>query len=123
LSSGWAETEPAQRNTKRKTRDGRVDAVGGVFETDATVSTPTVVFLMRAGGEPKGDPIFSADHLTGLRIRWLSHDELSIGADHARIYHSEGERVMRLEDGERTVRLRYDIRTQEPVSRPEDYGY
>ena len=87
------------------------------------MSTPTVVFLTRAGAEPKGDPVFSADHVDGLKVNWLSHDELSIGADHARIYHSEGARVMRIEGGERTVRLKYDIRTQEPVSRPEDYGY
>jgi len=87
------------------------------------VSTPTVVFLTRAGAEPKGDPVFSADHVDGLKVNWLSHDELSIGADHARIYRSDSERVMRIEGGGRTVRLKYDIRTQEPVSRPEDYGY
>lgn len=34
---------------------GSLDAVEGVFETDATVSTPTVVFLTRAGSVPKGE--------------------------------------------------------------------
>lgn len=102
---------------------GSLDAVEGVFETDATVSTPTVVFLTRAGSVPKGEPVFVADHVDGLRMKWPSHDELSIGAARARIYRSEREQVTRAKGGKRTVRLSYDIRTQEPLSRPEDYGY
>lgn len=100
---------------------GRIDAVGGILETDATVDTPTVVFLTRAGTKAKGDRVFSADHVDGLSLKWLSDHELSIRADRARTYRSDSERVVHIEGGERTVRLTYDIRTSEPLSRVEDY--
>jgi hypothetical protein len=88
---------------------GAIDAIAAIRETDATVATPTEVYLTPAGGAPKGDPVFRADNVEHLNVEWLSQDLLHISAESARIFLFSSKFVVHTTRGDRTIRFRYDI--------------
>lgn len=63
-----------------------VDAVVAIKETDATVATPTEVYVLPKGMKVSGDPVFRADNVEALRLVWNSESELTIHADKARVF-------------------------------------
>jgi hypothetical protein len=68
------------------TQDRLVDAVVCIRQTDATVSTPTEIYLLPAGEKPSGDPVFRADKVVGLVATWTSNNSLQIEAKEARVF-------------------------------------
>jgi hypothetical protein len=65
---------------------GRLDAIVVIRETDATVATPTEIFVRPAGLAAKGEPIFDADKVEGLKVDWLAADVLRVRAQEARSF-------------------------------------
>ena len=51
---------------RRRAPQSTLDAVIGERQTDATVATPTEVFVVKAGEAVAGEPIFRADHVSDL---------------------------------------------------------
>lgn len=79
---------PTVRETGRVTSpDGRHDAVLAIKETDATVATPTVVYVVPQGRQklPR-KPVFLADHVENAELTWDSAKVLRIRAKRARIF-------------------------------------
>ena len=67
--------------------DKLVDAVLVELKTDATVATPTKLFLLPAGKDWSADsPILLGDHFEELRIVWRRPDLLEIHYKKGRIF-------------------------------------
>lgn len=67
-------------------QDRLVDAVVFNRLTDATVATPTEIFVLPAGGGPSGDSVWRADKVVGLVVTWTSASTLQIEAKEARVF-------------------------------------
>ena len=63
-----------------------LDAVVTERETDATVATPTEVFLVPTGEKVSGEPIWLADHAEGVQVVWHGPIHLEIRAPKARTF-------------------------------------
>lgn len=91
-----------------------IEAVHVRPKTDATVGFAEWVYVVDAGSEPKGDPLFVADKLEGpLQLRW-SGDELTINAHRARVFKAAQSTTVRAPTGDVTVTLKVEV--AEPVS-------
>lgn len=66
--------------------NGAVDAILAIKNTDATVATPTEVYIVAKGGKLNSSPIFRADKVEGLVLIWEGESVLIIRADKARIF-------------------------------------
>lgn len=77
-----------------------VDVVVAIRNTDATVATPTEVYLLPKAAKPKGDPIFRADQVDDLRVSWSGSSELTIQAKEARPFVSRADYQVKLPSGE-----------------------
>jgi hypothetical protein len=66
--------------------DGSVDAVTAIKETDATVATPTEVYVVGHGQPLSHDPVFRADNVDGLSLLWTSDRRLVVHAANARVF-------------------------------------
>lgn len=88
---------------------GGLDAVVAVLETDATVATPTVVYVRPAGASAKGEPVFDADKVEGLKVDWLASDVLRIGAQSARSFVEETAYAASVDGRRRNIRIKYEI--------------
>lgn len=69
-----------------RTDDGLVDAVTFARQTDATVPTPTEIYVLPAGNGPSGEAIWRADKVRGLVLSWTSDSTLVIQAEEARVF-------------------------------------
>jgi hypothetical protein len=65
---------------------GFVDAVLCQRSTNATVSTPTEVYLVKRSESPSEDPIFRADHVEAAAISWQGPSKLKVSARQARTF-------------------------------------
>jgi hypothetical protein len=84
LSACSAKVSETQRLTNPA---GTIDAVTAIRETDATVATPTEIYLVRRGAQISGaQPVFRADKLDGLSLTWKSDSYLLIRARVARVF-------------------------------------
>jgi hypothetical protein len=84
LFSGCA---PSLEEVSRvRSPDGLLDAAIFVRQTDATVPTPTEIYMLPAGALPSGDPIWRADKVAGLKIGWTSAGSLQLQAVEARVF-------------------------------------
>jgi hypothetical protein len=92
------------------TDDGLVDAVTFARQTDATVPTPTEIYLLPAGNGPSGEAIWRADKVRGLVVNWTSGNTLVIQAEEARVFleHASAE-VSLSGGGSRKVAVSYRI--------------
>lgn len=88
--------------------NGLVDAVSAERLTDATVATPTEVYLV-ASGQSIGLPVFSADKVEGLRVTWDGDSQLIIRANVARVFIHSPKAVVRLLHGNQAIDVRLDI--------------
>src|SRR5947207_10402997 len=78
---------PALEEVQRvRSQDGLIDAAVFVRQTDATVPTPTEIYVLPAGSEPRGDPVWRADKVIGIRVSWTSTSALKIEAGKARVF-------------------------------------
>lgn len=80
---------------------GLVDAVLCERETNATVATPTEVYLVKKGTMVLGAPIFRADRVEGVTINWLSNCHLKISAKQARRFFSTTTSSIEVANGSR----------------------
>lgn len=90
---------------------GTLDAVIAERETDATVGTPTEVYVLAHGVAASGAPVLRMDKVEGIRVTWDSDGILTIHADTARIFLSLP--VLMVKDAigdKRTVYIRLDIK-------------
>lgn len=76
-----------------------VDAVVAMRNTDATVATPTEIYLIPIGAKADGDPVFRADHVDALHVSWEGTDKIVIQAKEARPFVSLTNYQVRLSDG------------------------
>lgn len=84
LSACSAKVSETQRLTNSS---GTIDAIMAIRETDATVATPTEIYLVRHGAKISGaQPIFRADKIDGLSLKWKSDSYLLIRARMARVF-------------------------------------
>ncbi len=85
LLSGCA---PQRTETLRvSNRSNAIDAVLAIRETDATVGTPTEVFLVSKGTTALDTPVFRADRVDGIKLEWVDESQLTIHANVARVFH------------------------------------
>jgi hypothetical protein len=78
---------PAFEEVKRVgSQDRLVDAVVFNRLTDATVATPTEIYVLPAGSGPSGDSVWRADKVVGLAVTWTSTSTLQIEAKEARVF-------------------------------------
>ncbi|CCF97648.1 exported hypothetical protein [Ralstonia solanacearum K60] len=91
--------------------NGLVDAVSAARETDATVATPTEIYLAGRGQSIEGAPVFRADKVVGLRLTWDGDAQLVIYADVARVFlYSPQAEVEVSGAGKKPVDVRLDIK-------------
>ena len=63
-----------------------IDAVVANRETDATVATPTEIYITPKDGRAKGEPVFRADNVEGLKLEWRGSEDLKVHAEKARVF-------------------------------------
>jgi hypothetical protein len=99
---------PFVETQRVKSPSSTLDAIIGERQTDATVATPTEVFVVRAGEAVAGEPIFRADHVSGLTAVWKSDRELLVRAEAARVFLYSPKAVF--DDGDsQTVAIKLDV--------------
>lgn len=63
-----------------------LDVVCAEKGTDATVATPTEVYILPHGHKITGEPIFRADLVEGIKATWKTDLHIIISARKARVY-------------------------------------
>lgn len=97
--------------TRVPSPNGSVDAVSAVRETDATVATPTEIYLAGRGQSIEGSPVFRADKVVGLSLTWDGDAQLVIHAEVARVFlYSHQTRVEVSGAGRKLVSVLLDIK-------------
>ncbi len=99
--------------SRQSSPDNSIEAVTAVKETDATVDTPSEVYLVQRGGQLPAEPAFRADHVGGLSVRWLSNDRLAIHAAAARVFLKSASVRINTADGSRNVGVEYRVDHEE----------
>src|SRR5690242_19620000 len=88
--------------------DGHLDAIVAQPRTDATVGFVSWVYVVPAGQQPNGEPLFIADHVVPqLDLHW-SADGLEIHAQRARVFKS----TPQIRTGSTVTRLRIQVAEQ-----------
>jgi hypothetical protein len=79
---------PMKKELQRiQSPDHLVDAVVAEVETDATVATPYLVFIVPAGSKDlDGEPVMRGDKFDDLKITWASVRLLDISFSKGRIF-------------------------------------
>jgi hypothetical protein len=93
---------------------GTIDAVTAIRETNATVATPTEVYLVGKGARISGAPVFRADNLEGLRVTWTDEARLVIHANKARVFLKQDSKVVALDSRKIQVKIDLDITKEIP---------
>ena len=63
-----------------------IDAVIAELNTNATVATPSEIYLVLKGEKIHGDAIFRADRVEDMKLKWTDTNTLIIQAETARIF-------------------------------------
>ncbi len=84
-----------------------IDAVTVERDTEATVATPTEIYLSLHNHKASGSPVFRADKVEGLQLQWLSPTRLLIRAQAARVFLRESS--CRVTDSSFDVGVKYEI--------------
>jgi hypothetical protein len=80
---------PLAEQQRLASPSGKYEVVVAIRETDATVATPTEIYILKAGSRPTGEPVLRADHVDGLVVRWTGPQSVALHADTARVFHSK----------------------------------
>ena len=94
--------------------DNTVEAVMAIKETDATVATPTEVYLVGRGQSLPSDPVFRADHVDGLSVHWTSARHLVVHASNARVFLRQGTMAVPSQAGASQVLIEYRVDHEAP---------
>lgn len=81
---------PVEEKMRRTDPGGKLDAIVVERGTDATVATPTQVFIAPKGQaiqpDTKAQPVLRADHVKKAEVSWLSSGRLRIELQGGRIF-------------------------------------
>ncbi len=107
-------TPPPIREIERKSNAlGTVEAALVTRETNATVPTPTEIYLLPFGEEVSGQPVFRADRVQNFQMDWESNSVLVLTADQARVFIAEqSSEVGQQFDGGHSIHLRLQIKNK-----------
>lgn len=78
------------------------------------MATPTVVYVRPAGAAAKGEPIFDADKVEGLKVEWLAANVLRVSAQSARSFVEKTAYAASVDGRPQSIRIKYEI-----AARPE----
>jgi len=108
---------PSVREVNRIPNPGMtLDAVLAEKETDATVATPIVVYVVAHGGDiDESGLVFQADHVQKLSAVWSSDDQLVITADQARVFRHRPNQEVSSRRGRVALRVSLKVKTLEPL--------
>jgi hypothetical protein len=98
--------------------DGILEAVLVTRATDATVATPTEIYLVSAGSKVVGEPPFRADHVLDISVSWRDKTSVVVQAKEARPFRQEISQDVVSKEGTRTTKLEYRIEKVDPTGRP-----
>jgi len=92
-----------------------IDAVTVERLINATVATPSLVYVLPKGMPISGNPVFLADHVDGLVVTWKDDVTLLVHADRGRIYPAnlKDHAVVKVNGKQETVTVNFDIVKQE----------
>lgn len=82
-----------------------IDAVWVERQTDATVATPTEVYLVSRGKPISNKPVFRCDQVKDMKLTWLDENTLKISASEARVFLNESSHIV----AKRSVKIEYLI--------------
>jgi hypothetical protein len=72
--------------SRLKSPDQKVEAVVQERDCGATTSAVSKVFIVKTGDEIEKDPVFEADKIDGLEIKWKESKQLRVEYLNARIF-------------------------------------
>ena len=76
-----------QETVRTRSPDGRVDALLVERQTGATVATPVLLYIVKAGDPAgTGEPVLLGDNFDGLSIKWTGPKLLSVTYKKGRIF-------------------------------------
>jgi hypothetical protein len=106
-------TKPTTTEISRITNPSEtIDAVIGELNTDATVATPTEIYLIPKGMNIRGEAIFRADKVEELSLLWRDTNTLIIKAKIARSFLKLSSYQIDLPTGvSKTVVIEYEVDT------------
>ena len=88
-----------------------IDAVIANRETDATVATPTEIYITQKDGRAKGEPVFRADNVEGLKLEWRGSEDLKVHAEKARVFlQSTSVKVDSASKKSHIIHIQFDIK-------------
>ena len=82
-----------------------VEAIVGVSQGGTVSSGSYQIFLTRKGAEEWGDPVFVADRVSNLRVKWDGDARLLVSLDQARV----SKQTAHWRDGVMEVAMNYEI--------------
>lgn len=87
LQALWEPSPNSREILSRSTNPaGTIDAVVATFNGGATVALGTEIHFVPQGEGLRGDPVFRADHVEGVSLRWTSDYQLSANIKRARTF-------------------------------------
>ena len=89
---------------------GNVDAVMVELNTDATVATPTEIYLIPKDDAISGKAVLRADKVENMKLIWTEPDILTIRATDARIFVYPKSFSVKLKNSEvRNISIKLDV--------------
>jgi len=86
IFAGCSGPPPIKEIARITSPDSLVDAVLAERGVDATVATPSEVYIVPKGGHPVGQPLLRADHMQGLTLVWRQPRLLELHYTKGRIF-------------------------------------
>jgi hypothetical protein len=84
---GLASCAKDRETVRTRSPDGKVDALLVERETGATVATPVLLYIVKAGDPAgSGEPVLLGDNFDGLSIKWAAPKLLSVTHKKGRIF-------------------------------------
>ncbi|WP_338759776.1 hypothetical protein [Massilia sp. METH4] len=91
--------------------EAMLDAVIAERETDATVDTPTELYVVSHAAAVSGEPVLRMDKVDSLRVTWESDRNLTAHAETARVFLYVRELALKDARGNsRTISIRLNIK-------------
>lgn len=111
-----SEPPPIEETTRVSDSTGRLDAVVAIKLTNATVSTPTEVYIVKSGNEVLERSVFRAERVEDVDVRWEG-ENVVISSKKARIRFEAANYEVESDSGVTvTGSIRYEVLTRLPGS-------
>ncbi len=102
-----------KENLRVRSPDGSVDAVIAERLTDATVATPTEIYIAGRDVTPTATGLlFRADQVDGLEVTWSGGDSLMVSAAAARTFVEKESVTVSVAGTPRRFKVSYQIRNR-----------